>query len=188
MCRLLGPSPARTLPPAADPNAGLKVLGGDIASNARELTAVMRVQSVRDLLDSVSARYYTFYFSRNAEESYVLSGYVWPTSPTRWVLETADRPLDFDENSVFVIVSKRSSLADVRGVIDATRNAVRITVALSAFRKHPGSTMRPGAKVTYLGAENGRMWGVDRYSLPADPGGNKISYVLGTPSCVPVGR
>jgi hypothetical protein len=197
----------RPRPGTTDPDAALYIRSADIASDRTNLTVAIRVSDVHDATEPASGRGYAFFFSRSVEETYILYGTIWRTSPrTRFALGVVDRHTEWGDGPLNLLVQRSTYLADARVVEDEARDEVRITVPLAAFRK-TRTTMKPGATVTYLAASNVRKLGATRESMPVDPGrsvaeiglgglgpqdaiyGNaRVTYTLGRPSCVPVGR
>ncbi|HVF03399.1 MAG TPA: hypothetical protein VNA20_01025 [Frankiaceae bacterium] len=195
VCRLLGPSTGATV---AGPNAALDIASADVASNAKTLTAVIRMRTLDDPQAAVSGRTFLFYFSRSVEESYALAGTLWGSTPGRFALGAMSEPFHPQANEATIVDA--TWFAPVTATVDRRAKEVRMSVPLSAFRTRPASSVRNGATVTYLGAEVARTYGTNRDALPAAPPegvptdvgtggrwtytGTKVTYRLGTPSCL----
>ena len=198
VCRILGPSGPATVDA---PNDALAIASADIASDHRHVTAAIRVRTLADPQAAVTGRAFTFYFSRGVEENYAMSVVLWgDKADTPYLLEY-DMPFAPEKNDVQVKQIRWTGPTPAY-VLDTARNEVRLTVPMAAFRQRKGSQTKPGATVSYLAAETTRIYGVSRSTAPFPAGVpselgtggrwtyglDRVSYTLGTPSCVPVGR
>jgi hypothetical protein len=190
-CRLLGAG-QRSLE-LHELDDAVKITSADVASNRTHLTVVIRLQSVSDPLGPAGGRELRFHFSRGTRDNWIVEGQLWGTAAAALRLGKSSEP--YGTGDGFPNIQWRRD--KVTAVVDQARNELRMSVPMSAFA---GSSVRPGARVTYLGAETHRAYGVSPFLL-GDPnpgaathrawrvaGGTKVSYVLGSPSCVPVGR
>lgn len=178
----------------------LGIRSADVASNATHLTAVIRVHDLADPATSAGGRTFTFFLSRNPEENYAVEAGIRLTS-RRFTLMSSNQPFNPSRG---VQMPTFTVLTEVTGVVDVAKDEVRITAPLSAFRlRKNGSTMTaPRARVTYLGAMTAVTYGVDRRDTPLpegavtgvgtgsdfEYGSTRVTYALGAPSCVAVGR
>ena len=156
-----------------DPN--LDLVSGDIASTAKQVTAVIRTDAL-DLSDSASPTgraYYANFLVGEAELflSAALDGAGAATFSAGYVDTT------------------RKSLGAVTGVVDTKKKEIRITAPTSIYAEH--ATLKPGTKILDLALLAQRYVG-HRSAAGVTPSADEAtggkSYVAGSPSCVTVGK
>jgi hypothetical protein len=200
-CHLLKAKPGFSQSRGVPYSHPLHVRSADVASNRTHLTAVIRVNDLGDPTLAATGEAFTFMFSRHREENYILDGTVWQTGqPQFWAGMTSD---PFDPHPNEVTLADTQWFGTVQGVVDVAKDEVRITVPLSLLRKHPAHSLKRGAKVTYLSTITATMYGAEQPAaapLPRETptavgyggsfayGSTRITYTLGAPSCVAVGR
>ena len=156
-----------------DPN--LDLVSGDIASNAKLVTAVIRTdaQALSDTNAPTGRAYYANFVVGEAELflSAALDGAGAATYSAGYVDTT------------------RKSLGAVTGTIDVAKKEVRITAPTSIFAEH--AALKPGTKITDLSLLAQRYVG-NRSAAGVTPSADEATggktYVAGSPSCVAVGK
>lgn len=193
VCNLLGPA-VMSDHRGVVPDDAVAITSADVASNARYLTAAIRVKSLADAEPAVVGRDFAFHFSSSAERHFALEVRLWGDDVVRTRLYQTAQP--FTENGTGA--AALTPLGDGTAVLDARRNEVRVTVPLRVAGLR--STSKPATKLVHLGAQVSRVYGVPygvaplpdtshvSYSWSEVHGGPAVSYTLGTRSCVPVGR
>lgn len=211
VCNLLGAG--RYVTPyqhTAEP--AVTIRSADLASNRTHLTAVVRLGSVEDTTGPVArGRIVKFHFSRG-EQNYVIETTLFDTAFHRQRFGTTN--LRFDKRSAAergesgpgagADVQTFDFVTDgVKVVVDTRANEVRMTIPLSHFRLTPSPAPKTGSRVTWIGVDLHRINGLNRYAVDGYPavapagysepasyvaGNHKVSYALGTPSCVVPGR
>jgi hypothetical protein len=145
---------------ATAPNdANLDIVGADIATNAKTLTAVVRLRALA-MSDSAS-----------------------PTGREYQVVYNVGTTTGFVDA---VISPTGTSFAGGKGkgVVDLKKKEVRISVPLSALQVPIPRT----GKLTSIGARTYRVVGSDQIALGnADKADSASTYSVGWPSCVKVG-
>jgi hypothetical protein len=189
------------------------LVGGDLATDATRLTAVIRL---RDLTpDDPTAAYqgktYELWFDLDAERHYFFeasfnsdtSGFRLNKASSGWVRPEDERTGAYGEPQVWLV-------AQAAGVVDTKANEIRLTVPLKVFGLSRAG-LRKGTRLFNLGAYTSRSFG-DYPGSPVPstiplPGGDDAkpvmhpgnawdaangtrtdAYVVGAPSCVNVGR
>jgi hypothetical protein len=202
VCHLLGPNSGFLNSRGVPYSHPLHIRSADIASNRTHLTAVVRVKDLGDPLLGPTGESFGFKFSRHAEENYFLTAMSWQSGEPVFSAGMYSEPFDPQPNQVSS--PTYTTFGRVKGVVDVAKDEVRITVPLSLLRKHPAHSLKRGAKVTYLSADTATWYGVERpeaasalppeartgvgYSGAFTYGSTRITYTLGAPSCVAVGR
>jgi hypothetical protein len=161
---------AQQLPPAED---GLDVVGGDIAGNAKQLTAVIRLASVA-VPQSAPLGYGTVYTFR-APDSTTDLYFRYASSPAFG--NTAEFGYDDDTNGLTSL-----GTADVK--VDTAKNEIHLTAPTSGFDGH--GTIKPGTKLGEMTIKTSRDGVV--FLLYADEAAASKSYTVGTLSCVTPGK
>ncbi len=160
------------------PNSpSLDILSADIATDAKNLTAVLRVDklSTSDSTSPLGQTWYV-YFTGSGPELYV-TALLTPTG---------------ESYSAGYTDTTRMSLGAATGIIDVDKNEIRITAPLSLFDAQ--SPIKKGSKLTGLNALTQRYVGVSAAgnsrgaTLTADTADGGKNYVAGAPSCVVVGK
>lgn len=149
----------------------LDVLSADIGSNAKMLTAVVRLTALDATdIESPGGRTYYFYFTAKGVDFYL----------------TASKSAAGAETFSVGYVSElgRQKLAGATGVFDTAKKEVRISSPLTAFAAQ--AKLTPGSSVTDLNLLTQRIAGV--FTLTADEAIGDKPYVLGSANCVKVGK
>ncbi len=162
-------------------DASLDIVGADIASDAKNLTAVLRV----DKLSTVSPTsplgrgYYVLFNAPKAEFPIFLNVQLTP-DVTRFTWGTLE-----------TLASGNGSYARkgvATGVVDAAKNELRITVPVADIGAI--SKLKPGTKLSSLTATTTSVLGTSAtgglVATIDDAAGSK-AYVVGAPSCVKPG-
>jgi len=160
------------------PNSpALDILSADIATDATNITAVLRVDKLtkNDSTSPLGNAWYV-YFSGNGPELY-LSGVLTPTG---------------ESFSAGYVDTTRMSLGAATGVFDTDKSEIRVTAPLAIFA--PQAVIKPGSKLSTLNALTQRYVGAAAagfsrgVTLSADTAEGGKSYVAGSRSCVAVGK
>ncbi len=173
----------------------------DVATNATQLTGVIRVADLTNTSPTaaVEGGTYKFYFSADREHHWILVAHVgadkdrfeiWK-SGGEWVA-----PEDEGKGAAIKHIPPDEYLANVRGVVDPKANEIRLTVPLSLL---DGRVVR-GRKLDHLGGHS-YSWKVplDEHQPVTGPwlvgqfedavsARASLGYPAGAPSCVRVGR
>ena len=167
-----------TTPPSPNQPA-LDIVSGDVASNQNFVTTVIRVAQLGTALDSPGQdNQFQFTF--------------WVGTDSRAVTTYAYRSADA-ESFWFAVTPEGggpepSSLAT--GVFDVAHNEVRVTIPLDQAAH--GRIIRPSTRFTHLAASTWRGYGLGKaYTSIAtglDTASSDKTYLVGSPSCVAVGR
>jgi hypothetical protein len=147
------------LPVGAPNDANLDIVGADIATNATTLTAVVRLASLAAGDSSApTGREYQVVFNVGTTTSSVDA--VISPSGTSWAGGIG------------------------KGVVDAAKKEIRISVPLSAL----DVPIKPKTPLTKVGARTYRVLGSDQILLGnTDSADSSSTYIAGWPSCVKVG-
>jgi hypothetical protein len=164
----------------------LDLVGGDIASNAKQVTTVVRVTKLAKVIPTspLGATYY-FNFSVKGVDFFTQASRIATTG---------------DSASVGYIASLRTPLPDssAKVVFDDKKNEIRVT--FNAAQLNPQAPLKPGTKITalqvladrYVGtgikAPKGSPAGIPGAVLQADEASGVKGYIAGSPSCVLVGK
>jgi hypothetical protein len=156
----------------------LDLLGGDIASDAKFVTTVVRVSKL-NLAPTTSPLGVVYYFN------FSVKGVQFFTQ--------AQHALAGDRASVGYIATLRTSLPDGSATVkfDAAKNEVRVTFKAAQLASQ--ATLKPKDKITALQVLADRQVGTGVKGVPgavlqADTADGTKAYVAGTPSCVAVGK
>ena len=164
MCNLVV-DPATDGPPSGD--TSLNILSADVATNATTITAVIRVQKLMDPdLTAPEGRFYQVQFSgSSAQTGHVLYAVLGPQGDS------------FEGGAG-------------KGVVDTTKNEVRISVPLSFWSG--ASALVPGPPfhdfTVYADLSSVAEPIPTTFTTLGDTATSKASYIPGTPSCVTVGK
>ena len=155
-------------------DANLDLISGDIASNAKTITAVIRTDALA-MSDpgAPTGRAYYANFTVGGKELYL-----------------AVR-LDASGNGTYTggfIDGRRQNLGDATGVLDVAKKEVRISAPVSLFAAQ--AAIKPGTKITDLNLLAQRYIGVagPGATPSADAAEGGKTYTAGARSCVVVGK
>jgi hypothetical protein len=174
--------------PGADtalPDDGMDILGGDVASDAKSFTAVIRLKSVKSTGLGELGRDLQMTFDLPGAEAPVWIGYT-----------TSAYGGDAFQ---YGLIGKgdagaTSPTGDAVGIIDTAKNEIRMTVPVSALNAL--GKAKPGAKVSNIAIAASQLVGIapnplDTYAFESfaidDAAGSK-AYVAGQASCVKPGK
>ena len=157
--------------------AALDITSVDVASDAKNITAVVRVTKLAKTAQSapggLSFRV-QFATPDQSDENLYLNAFT---------NGSADA---FSAGTRAITANVATKLADVTGVFDLVKNEVRITAPLATFAKQG---VKPGVVVSFDGLDQTASRGLaaDRAAF-ADVALSEKSYTLGAPSCVVPGK
>lgn len=165
---------------------GMDIVGADLASNTKLVTAVLRMKSVGNgSLSSVTGRRLTLEWT-------VPSG----DYPLYLSMSTSQLGTYFDYGYLDTSATPPNieSQGAAQGTIIAAKNEIHITAPLSAFK--PFGKVSPGSKFTEITASGAQVFGVPQndsgvytyVSGSLDDATAAKAYVAGTPSCVVPGK
>lgn len=167
----------------------------DLATNATHLTAVIRVKALAQP-SAVQGTSFGFSFSASPEHHYWIDVRVGPGAGAA-VYRTSDgstSPEEEDEQppGPFVSTGWQRWIGTPAVTLDHASDEARFTLPLSMLGK---GVVRPGTRITSLGAAVERMYGTPVSAGSSNltgndvlTGGRRIGYPAGAPSCVRVGR
>lgn len=168
-----------TTPPSPN-QPDLDIVSADVASDQNSVTTVVRVARLGTMLESPGTdNEFQFTF--------------WVGKDSRAVTTYAYRGVDA-EKFFFGVAPEGNSdnepLSRATGVFDMANNEVRVTVPLTDAAH--GRIIRRDTRLTHLGASTWRGYGLESaYTSIAtglDTASSAKTYVVGSPSCVAVGR
>jgi hypothetical protein len=164
------PTTAAAAGPSDD---ALDIVSADVASDAKKLTAVVRLSKAATAADSAPTgfRFLVLFSAPGADDPVYLSAASTPGIGQTYSFgnDTADG---------------LSDAGTATGVFDTAKNEIRITASLSELSAAAGK-IKPGTKLTDLTANSSRDFqAVITYADMAEGG---KAYVAGSPSCVKVG-
>lgn len=158
-------------------DGALDIVGGDIATNAKSITAVIRLAKLSQPPSSAPAGYQLTFGITGADDLFYLDATVGAATATFDVGYTA-RPL--------VVISSNTSIGKATGVLDKRHNEIRISAPLAAFASRV--KLKPGkSKFSSLHIDTVRQ-SAGGHGPFADAADGTKSYVMGTATCVSVGK
>ena len=166
-----------SIQPPIPSDDSVDVLGGDLASDAKKVTAVIRVKNLAATSPAmVTGRNYYFQFTPPKATYPVYFSY--ETDPTTPLLGGVFNWGDLEPGTGGV--PTYTTKGSATGVIDSAKNEIRITVPVSDV----GSvgSMKVGGKVSTLSVNTTDNFGVVVATVD-DAAGSK-PYIAGSPSCV----
>ena len=155
------------VPPSDD---NLDIVSADVASNAKVITAVIRLKALGSDSTAPAGSTVYFNFSVNGAEQYL----------------NAD--LDGKGGATYTFgdftgaSGGRTKIGDATGVLDAAKKEIRISAPVSGFKE----TIKPGTKLTDLNALAQRLFVV--FTPSADSAEGSKVYAAGATSCVVPGK
>lgn len=174
----------------------MDILSADVASNAKEVTAVIRVKkyAATDQTAPLGRSYYLLWAAKGAPGPVFLSAGVYPNA-NEFVFGFLDET---------ATPGRFTSLGSARGVFDADKSEIRVTAAISDLVKNKLGTYKAGEKLASLKAEARSFTGQNVVQKPTgwpsqapfirglvhvvDDATATKSYSIGAPSCVAVGK
>lgn len=175
VCNLItdeeGDATAFAVLPSGFPNApALDVLSADIATGAKNLSAVIRVKDI-DAGDTIPTAAHTYYFNFNVGDTAL------------FIHGDADGTGGVGDNSSGL----RSDFSNkVVTKVDTTKNEITMTVPLSEIT--PKAKITPGTRLTALNvfAQRSVNLVAVNFTPTADDTSEGSDYKAGTPSCLKV--
>lgn len=180
------------LVPAGSTEDQLDILSADVATNAKRLTAVIRLSSLTEISPTEPiGRVYEFNFSAN-EKNFILSGLLAPGGNSFEAFQS-DQRLEQGESGG----RAGTGIGSLVGSVDVKKKEIRMTAELSIFptnmtrtrlqhmwaatyRGPAGSTSDSGGPLAISGAAG--VGADDAWDKPGE------YYVAGTASCVAIGK
>lgn len=175
-----------SLQPPVPSDEGMDILGADLASNAKLITAVLRMKSVgTESPSSVTGRRLSLQWSAPGAEF-----------PLYLSMSTSEAGTYFDYGYLDTSATPPNieSQGEAQGKIDTVKKEIRITAPLSVFKSF--GKVAPGAKLSALEASGAQVFGVPQndtgvytyVSGTLDTATGAKAYVAGYPSCVTPGK
>ena len=156
----------------------LDLTGADIASDAKTVTAVLRVAKYTESDGNTAPTGRSWYLDFSV-----------PTGEAPLWLGVQVTPTGTLFRYGWVDGSIHRSLGEVTGVIDAAKNELRVSAPTGIWADR--GAVKPGSKLTGLVASSYNFVGVAAAGgslQPGDTAESSKSYVAATPSCVAVGK
>jgi hypothetical protein len=153
----------------------LDIVSGDVASNSKKLTGVIRLASMAPDSTSPTGRTYYVNFTINGTKVFLDA------------VVASDGSVTFNAGDFTGASSGRNTLGPVDGVVDAAKKEIRITAPISTW---PDSA-KPGAKIGGLDVLAQRFIGTPTTggaTPTADEAKSDAVYTAGAPSCVVPGK
>jgi hypothetical protein len=179
VCNLItDPAGDASLQPPVPSDDSLDVLSGDLASNAKNVTAVLRLKDLGATSPTqITGRNYYLLFSLPKADNPVYFSYE-DAGP---VLGASFSWGDLEPGAGGV--GTYTKKGDATGTVDTAKNEIRITVPVADVRDL--ASIAPGVKVTNLHVSTTAVVGVLVFDV--DSAAAAKSYVAGYPSCVKPG-
>ncbi len=170
------------------------IVSADVASDAKTLTAVIRIKKIANPnpLSPFGQSYFLVFSAAGAANQLFVSAGLYPTGNQFIFGYQAVDPV--------LTINTSYSLGEGTGTVDMDKNELRVSVPIDAFKDQ--ADLKPGKKLSGLIAEGRKVFGqrvvpsqqvgpvrapLGGLTLTADTAEGK-SYVLGTKSCVAVGK
>jgi hypothetical protein len=153
----------------------LDIVSGDVASNKKLLTGVIRLASMGPDSSSPTGRTYYVNFTINGTKVFLDA------------IVGSDGAVTFNAGDFTGASGGRKTLGPVSGVVDATKKEIRITAPVGSW---PDSA-KPGAKIGGLDLLAQRFIGTTTTggaTPTADEARSDVVYVAGAKSCVVPGK
>ena len=175
-------------------NSSQDLVGGDVASDAKQLTAVLRVDKIinPDPEAPLGQSYFLVFTVKGFADSLFVSVGLYPTgNEFKYGWQGPDPNTG---------VNTSYTLGDAKGVIDTKKNELRVTAPFSAWKAQV--KLAKGGQIRSMTAEARRVYGqrlvpsqevngvrvpIGGVTLTFDTATGK-TYTLGAPSCVAVGK
>ena len=155
--------------------AAVDIVSGDVASDAKTLTTVLRVADLAaSSPTSPTGLHWKFFLDVNGTQVF-----------TQAVSEVTGA--SFSLGQIDPTTGTSTTIGDVTGVIDVAKDEVRVHVPLSML---PVSA-KPGKKISGLTPNAGRYIGSSQAASLSEPSDSAVgagTYVTGSPSCVAPGK
>lgn len=173
-------------------DSDLDLISADVATDSRQLTAVIRTDTLRDQEPYAPGKSYDFYF-RIAEVTFLVKATTGMGSES-YILYAQNRAVGADDPySGFF-----DQLGEVTGVFDVAKREIRATVPLDLMARYyevrRGVVVSEFFVISFIHYGEGRTTLLDGFSGPSgassrqDEARSDATYKAGTPSCVKVGK
>lgn len=194
VCNLIpdvkGDATASTVPG----DASVDIVGGDFASNAKQITAIVRLDKLANPnpQSPTGQSYFVVFNVKGVADTLTLSAGLYPTgNEFKYGYQGVDPTSG---------VNTSYTLGDATGVVDMAKSELRITADIAKFPQ--AKSLKAGNRVTTIVAEARRVYGqrvvpsqqvgparapLGGVTLTFDTADGK-AYTLGARSCVPVGK
>jgi hypothetical protein len=181
---------------AGPADSSLDLVGGDLATDASTLTSVIRVAkfSKTNPKAPLGQYYATVFSAKGADNSLFTAAGIYPTG-TQFIYGYYGPDPTNNLNTFY-------KMGDAKGVIDAAKSEIRVSVPLAAFKEQ--AKIVKGTKLSGITLSANAVYGqrlvpsqsigpspripIGGLSLQEDTGTSTKAYVAGTPSCVAVGK
>jgi len=193
-CKIITDAEGDAVAGAGPSDDAVDIVSADVASDAKTLTAVIRVKKISNPnpTSPLGQSYFLLFSAAGAENQLFVSAGVYPTG----------NQFSYGYQGVDPLLPLNTSytLGQGTGTVDMDKNELRISVPLEAFKDR--AKLKPGVKLSGLVAEGRKVFGqrvvpsqnvgparapLGGLTLTADTAEGK-SYVLGAKSCVAVGK
>lgn len=178
--------------------AGDDIVGGDLASDGTTVTGVLRLAglSANDPQAPFGRNYSVLFTAPGSADLLFMSARTYPQG-TKYVFGYRAEDPNTGVNTNFL-------LGDATGVVDLAKGEVRVSAPVKGFVEGAKAKLAPGAKLSGLGGSVDRIAGqgfvpsqspapgaprvpLGGFLLPFDEASG-TTYLMGTPSCVAVGK
>lgn len=180
VCNLITDAAGDASPQAPVPtDDSLDVLSGDLASDAKKVTAVIRLKDLGATSPTqLSGRNFYFLFSLPKFDNPIYFSYEDSGPALGAAFSWGD--LEPGSGGVGTYTSKGTAT----GVVDTAKNQIRITVPVSEVKSL--ASIAPGTKVTNMHISTTAVVGVVVFDV--DTAEASKAYIAGNPSCVVPGK
>ncbi|MCU1590343.1 MAG: hypothetical protein JWP11_1599 [Frankiales bacterium] len=176
---------------------GDDIVSADIASDGKSITGVVRTAALAavDPQAPLGRSYFVNFSAPGSADVLFLSARTYPTGTTFVFGYSGVDPTSG--------VNTSYTLGQATGAVDTAKGEVRITAPISGFVTGAKAKLAPGAKLSGIGAQVYRIFGQGVVPSQTAPTGQRIPigglnllfddavggpYLMGTPSCVAVGK
>jgi hypothetical protein len=175
-------------------DTSVDIVGGDFASNAKQITAIIRVDKLVNPNPQapLGQSYFATFTVKGLADTLTLSAGLYPTgNQFQFGYQAKDPKTD---------VNTSYTLGDATGSVDLAKGELRISADIAKFPQ--AKSLKVGGQVTALGLEARRVYGQRKVPSQDTPAGVRVplggvtltfdtaagkKYTLGAPSCVKVG-
>lgn len=193
-CNLLRDPSGDTQSVTPDNDAELDLVGGDIATNATTLTAVIRLATLtKEDVTEPAGRIYELDFTANGK-NFILMGALL-TGGSEFEAYISDQRIEKNKSGA----RAATGIGQMQGVLDLRHKELHLTAPLAIFKKYAPMTQ---TYLDHLAMFTYRAHGESTRALPTgknvdvsssfgigvDDSYSKARYTPGAPSCVAIGR
>jgi hypothetical protein len=181
VCNLVVDPAGDSAPVASD---AVDIVGGDIASDSRKLTAVIRLKKWADTEPTAPlGRVYQINLTGQGGETYAFMSYFTTPAGASFKYGYHDATTNVDTGT-----------GTATGKVDPAKNEIRMTVPVGSLSQMGTGSFKSGARITGIEITVGRWLGAyasadvyGGFTSPADSAAAEKSYTGGSLSCVKVG-